>query len=284
MQSLWMLAAAFFTALTAAFAKSGAADFGACELLLWRSVFAVAALAAWSLIAGKTLRTKHFASHMKRSFLGTMGTVIWFWTLGILPLGAAMPLNYMSPIYMAAIAAFAALRLGRRPDLRLIAAVAAGFSGVLIVLRPDFSSAEALPSLIGLTAGMFSTAAYLQIRALIREGEPEWRIVFYFSLFGVGFGLLGTLLFEGGLTRITTENILPLLGMGVCAVLSQLSLTLSWGAKNPLVTSILQFSAILFAEGIGFLVFGESVSIAAAFGTALIIAAGSAAVVISRRK
>lgn len=72
--------------------------------------------------------------------------------------------------------------------------------------------------------------------------------------------------------------------MGVCAVLSQLSLTLSWGARNPLVTSILQFSAILFAEGIGFLVFGESVSIAAAFGTALIIAAGSAAVVISRRK
>ena len=185
---------------------------------------------------------------------------------------------------MAAIAAFAALRLGRCPDMRLIAAAAAGFAGVLIVLRPDFLSAEALPSLIGLTAGMFSTAAYLQIRALIREGEPEWRIVFYFSLFGVAFGLLGTLLFEGGLTRITTENILPLLGMGLCAVLSQLSLTLSWGARNPLVTSILQFSAILIAEGIGFLVFGENVSIAAAFGTALIIAAGSAAVVISRRK
>lgn len=224
MQSLWMLEAALFTALTAAFAKSGAADFGACELLLWRSALAVAALAAWSLIAGKTLRTKHFASHMKRSFLGTMGTVIWFWTLGILPLGAAMTLNYMSPIYMAAIAAFAALRL--------IAAAAVRFSGVLIVLRPDFSSAEAPPSLIGLTAGMFSTAAYLQIRALIRDGEPEWRIVFYFSLFGVGFGLLGTLLFEGGLTRITTENILPLLGMGVCAVLSQLSFTLSRGCKK----------------------------------------------------
>lgn len=173
MQSLWMLEAALFTALTAAFAKSGAADFGACELLLWRSVLAVAALAA-----------------------------------------------------------FAALRLKRRPDLRLIAAAAVGFSSVLIVLRPDFSSAEALPSLIGLTAGMFSTAAYLQIRALIRDGEPEWRIVFYFSLFGVGFGLLGTLLFEGGLTRITTENILPLLGMGVCAVLSQLSFTLSRGCKK----------------------------------------------------
>lgn len=169
MQSLWMLEAALFTALTAAFAKSGAADFGACELLLWRSVLAVAALAA-----------------------------------------------------------FAALRLKRRPDLRLIAAAAVGFSGVLIVLRPDFSSAEALPSLIGLTAGMFSTAAYLQIRALIRDGEPEWRIVFYFSLFGVGL----TLLFEGGLTRITTENILPLLGMGVCAVLSQLSFTLSRGCKK----------------------------------------------------
>ena len=79
MQSLWMLEAALFTALTAAFAKSGAADFGACELLLWRSVLAVAALAA-----------------------------------------------------------FAALRLKRRPDLRLIAAAAVGFSGVLIVLRPDF--------------------------------------------------------------------------------------------------------------------------------------------------
>lgn len=71
--------------------------------------------------------------------------------------------------------------------------------------------------------------------------------------------------------------------MGVCAVLPQLLFTLSWGARNPLVTGILQFSAILFAEGIGFLVFGKSVSIAAAFGTALIIAAGSVAVVIACR-
>jgi S-adenosylmethionine uptake transporter len=42
-------------------------------------------------------------------------------------------------------------------------------------------------------SGMLSALAYLQVRALGQMGEPEYRVVFYFSLTGVVAGLLGAL-------------------------------------------------------------------------------------------
>ena len=41
---------------------------------------------------------------------------------------------------------------------------------------------------MGLLSGVIAATAYLQVTALGRIGEPEYRIVFYFSLGGVAAG------------------------------------------------------------------------------------------------
>ena len=116
MQSLWMLAAAFLFSLMAVCTKLGAEHFSTFELVFYRSLFGMIVIALWVLLKRQTLRTQFFFSHMKRSFFGTLGLTIWFWTLGVLPLGTSMTLNYTSPLYMALFVSVIALRAGRRPS------------------------------------------------------------------------------------------------------------------------------------------------------------------------
>ena len=57
-----------------------------------------------------------------------------------------------------------------------------GFAGVALILRPTIEQDQLWHGLIGLLSGMIAATAYLQVTALGRAGEPEYRIVFYFSL------------------------------------------------------------------------------------------------------
>ena len=141
----------------------------------------------------------------------------------------------------------------------------------------------AVTAAIGLSSGFFSALAYMQVKGLTKIGEPDWRIVFYFTLFGTVCGLLGQLVTAGGLNPIRTEDLPALLGIGVTPTLAQLCLTRAWGAGNMLLTSALQFSAIVFAAVLGLIFFAEPIAPATAIGIAIIIVAGVSATVLTKR-
>lgn len=284
LRSFWMLSASFFFALMAACNKLAAADgFGSYELVFYRQVFSMAAIAVWVFATGRTLKTKHWTGHLKRSLLGNLSLVIWFWSIARLPLGTAMTLNYTNPLFMAAIVAALAVWRGEKLEWVLLGCVAAGFCGVALVLHPETGSSDLGVGLIGLSSGFFAAVTQFQIRQLAVLKEPVWRIVFYFSLTGTIAGLIGHWAVEGPLTPLTASNALPLFGMGLCGLLAQLSLTRAWGGSSLLLTSSLQYSAIVFAAVIGFLAFGEPLSLLEGAGIALIIAAALAATLETKR-
>ncbi len=285
MGSLWMLAASFFFALMAAFTKIGADAFGTFELVFYRQIFAVFVLGAIAFATpGRTLKTRYPWGHFKRSILGTMALLVWFWALGRLPLGTAMTLDYTSPLFMAAIVIVLALRHREAIEWKLVGCVLLGFVGISLVLHPDVRSSDFTAGLIGLSAGFFAALAQFQIRQIVALKEPTYRIVFYFSLIGTIAGFGGHLAFEGPLTPITTDNVVPLLGVAICGMLAQLSLTRAWGGGNLLLTSSLQYSAIVFAAVIGLLFFDEPIDFLSGTGIAVIIIAGFAASLETKRK
>lgn len=283
MQSLWMLAASLLFALMAACSKLGADHFGTLELVFYRSVFGTAVIGLWVLAKGFTVRTPLFLSHIKRSFLGTFALTIWFFAIAYLPLGTAMTLNYTSPLYMAAFVALGAMRRHEGQNWGLLASVAAGFFGIMLVLRPELRAGDEWPALVGLSSGFFAALAYLQVKELAAMKEPEWRIVFYFTLFGSVWGAAGQMLM-GGFSPLTWESAPAILGMAVTGTLAQLCMTRAWGAGNMLLTSTLQFSAIVFAALLGLLIFGEPVTLLSATGIAVITAAGVAATMLTKRR
>jgi drug/metabolite transporter (DMT)-like permease len=220
---------------------------------------------------------------MLRSFLGTFSLTIWFFAIAYLPLGTSMTLNYTSPLYMALIVAAFALKRGERPDMRAIAAVVAGFAGVTLVLKPELHSGQEIPALVGLSSGFFSALAYFQIRQLTNLREPDWRIVFYFTLFGTVWGGAGQLLLNHGFTPLSAENVPALLGMGLCATGAQLAMTRAWGSENILLSAVFQYAAIIFAAVFGVLFFKETIGLASAAGIAVILVSGVWAAWSSRR-
>ena len=139
-------------------------------------------------------------------------------------------------------------------------------------------------AMLALASGFLGSVAYWQIKELGQLKEPSWRIVFYFTVFGTFYGLLGNLFLEGGLSPITSDNIGYLIGMAVCATCAQCSLTLAFGQGNVLLSSCLQFSAIIMAELMGLLFFGDALSLTTEIGIAVIMVSGVCATMLTRRQ
>ena len=274
MRSVWMLGASFFFALMAAFVKMGASHFSFFELVGYRSLFGVILIGGWIFATHRTIRTPYIFGHFKRSFIGTFSMTIWFYSMGFLPLATGLTLNYTNPIFMALFVFVMVLRRHAKIPWGLIIATIAGFAGVVLMLHPTVETGQIKPALIGLCSGFLAAFVGLQIRELAKLHEPTWRIVFYYTSFGTLWGFIGHLIAHGSFSAINMQSLLPLTGMGISATIAQLCMTQAYGVKNILVSSVLQYSAIIFATIFGYFFFGDRISLDAGVGIAIIIAAG----------
>jgi len=161
---------------------------------------------------------------------------------------------------------------GRRVSPLLVTAVLLGFAGVALVLRPTLAPSQFTHALAGLLSGVLAALAYLQITAMGRSGEPEDRIVFYFSIGSMLIG--GALMLWQGPSPHTPRGVLLLLAIGGLAVAAQLLMTYAYSKGSTLVNAVLQYLGILFASGYGLLLFGETLTLPAVLGMVLIVAAG----------
>jgi len=60
----------------------------------------------------------------------------------------------------------------------------------VLLLQPTLQQDQLLPGLLGLISGFLAGIAYLNVKQLGLIGEPEARIVFYFSLIAsIGSGV-----------------------------------------------------------------------------------------------
>lgn len=276
MQALWMIAGALaFTLMGAVIKLLAASSFGAFELVFWRGVVGILLMAAflrWHRISPASGR---FRMHASRSVVGTLAMFCWFYTLGPLSMGTAFTLNYTSPIFIAlAVAAAAWWRGDRQPSRGLLYfAMAASFAGVLLILRPSIGQGQELAFAIGLLGALLTAVAYLQVRALGRAGEPEWRTVFWFSVVNCLLAALAATAFDGW-SPVSPDDLPALLAIGVLAAIGQLCMTRAFGRGRTLLAANLQYSGVVFATMAGWVLFGESHDLLELAGIALIVASG----------
>ena len=274
MSPAWlMVTASFLFATMGVCVKLASSHYAAGEIVFYRGLtgaLMMLALARWQ---GGTLHTKVPAMHFWRSLAGVTALSLWFYSIGKLPLATAMTLNYMSSVWMALFLVGGAVALGHgRIDGRLIGTVLLGFAGVALILRPTIDEQQLWYGLIGLISGIFSATAYLQVTALGRAGEPEYRIVFYFSLGGVCAGLITVVV--NGVHPHTWRGAALLLAVGVLATAAQLMMTRAYSTGRTLVNASLQYLGIAFSFAYGVLLFDDRVTWMALAGMALIVTAG----------
>jgi S-adenosylmethionine uptake transporter len=266
-----MVAASFLFATMGVCVKLAAARYGSAEIVFYRGLTGALILGALSRWRRGSLRTQVPAMHFWRSLSGVSALCLWFYAIGHLPLATAMTLNYMSSVWMAMFLLGWTLLTGARVDGRLLLAVLIGFTGVTLILRPTVEQNQLWSGLIGMLSGVLSATAYLQVAALAKTGEPEYRIVFYFSVGGAIAGALMTSL--AGWHAHTWTGIGLLLCVGMLATAAQLLMTRAYTIGRPLVNASLQYLGIAFSFGYGVALFKDQLTWMAAAGMLLIVAA-----------
>ena len=270
-----MVLASFLFALMGLCVKLAGAHFGTGEIVMYRGLIGALTMVVLMHQRGQSLHTAVPGMHLWRGIVGVSSLCLWFYAISGLPLATAMTLNYMSPIWMAMfLIGGSVLAGGARINPKLIATVLAGFVGVAAILRPSIDRDQLWYGVIGLGSGMLSAMAYLQITALGRVGEPETRVVFYFSCGGTLAGLALMLLNGGPSPWPGWTAALLVLGVGLFATAAQLAMTRAFAIGRPLVNASLQYLGIVFAFGFGVLLFDDPAHPLAVAGMVLVVGAG----------
>ncbi|MGL6070145.1 DMT family transporter [Craterilacuibacter sp.] len=266
----WMVLAALSFALMGVFVKIGARSFPSTELLFWRTLLGAIALSAVMWLRGQSPLTANFPAHLKRSSIGYVSMAMLFYALSHLPLSTAITLNYTSPLFFVLLCM---LKLRDRPTPMLVLALALGFAGMVLLLKPGFDSDAWLATLIGLGSGVCAGLAVFQVRELGQLGEPSWRTVFWFFWIASGFGLL-LLLCGPGFTTLSADNILPVLGIALFGLAGQLAMTRAYQEGRRFLVASLAYVTVVFSALFGAVLWGEPMGADSLLAITLVILSG----------
>jgi S-adenosylmethionine uptake transporter len=268
--------------------KFGSEHFNSAELVFYRGVVGVLFMGAIARQQKVSVRTQYLGMHVWRSVIGVVSLSAWFYAISKLPLATSMTLNYMSSVWIAAFIVGGSLanwKPGQGQSLAsqgpLALTVIAGFTGVVMVLRPTMAQDQIYAGLIGLMSGFFAAFAYMQVTALGRVGEPETRTVFYFAIGTLIAGLIGMAFM--GVSTWEWAYAAWLIPMGIFASLGQLCMTRAYSQGATLVVANLQYSGIVFAALYSLLLFGDDIPLVGWMGMALIIVSGITATLLRAR-
>ena len=275
-----MIVAGFFFAAMGVFVKFGAEEFDAAEMAFYRSFVGLFFITGLVLAKRGTVKTANMGFHAIRSVVGSVSLIGYFYAMSQLPLATAQTLNYTSPIFLAIATVVV---LGEKFSYWLVAAIALGFVGVAVLLQPTVHGGKEAAALIGLFSGVFSAWAYLSVRTLGKLGEPDYRVVFWFTV-------IGSILCAGWQLSISTfhpvhwSNVWVVIGIGASGTAAQLAMTRAYRTGNTLVCGALSYSTLVFGAIATFIVWNERLAPLEWVGMAIIIASGILAMRVEKKE
>lgn len=258
-----MLLAAFWFALMNVFVKK-VSHLPAMELVFFRctvsSAFCFAGMYQHK-VSGSGANKKLL---LLRGFFGTCALYLYFLTVQHMPLGTAVSVQYLSPIFTVIIASIL-LKEKITPVQILFSLIS--FSGVLFI--KGFDARISLFYLgIGILSSVFSSFAYNMIRSLSGKEHPLV-VVLHFQLMaaiiGFGFTLFNWVPPQG-------VDWLYLFLVGASTQLGQMAMTRSLQKEKISKVTILTYTGIIYAIVFGYFFFDESYGLLSIFGMIMIVA------------
>lgn len=200
---------------------------------------------------GFSFRKKDLKPLVFRSLCGTIGILCNFYAIDRLVLADASMLNKMSPFFAIL---FSFLLLKEKVDWVQVISVIGAFIGSLFIIKPSFSNAALIPSMVGFLGGMAAGAAYTFVRILGQKGVKGPSIVFFFSTFSC---LVTLPWFIFDFHFMTLEQTIYLLMAGIAAAAGQFAITSAYFHAPAKEISVYDYSQIIFSAILGFLLFSQ---------------------------
>lgn len=239
------------------------------EIIFFRNAFAFipVLLYIWKTTGFGVLRTRRPGAHLVRSTVGLTGMVCGFTAVSLLPLTQSTAISFSAPLFMVALSA---LILKEPVGVHRWMAVAVGFIGVLIMIHPDPRQFVGAGVLFAIAAAVGSAGAMIAIREISRT-EPGPTIVFYFTLAGTVLGLMSL---PFGWVLPSPGTLALLVAAGLIGGTGQLLLTEAIRRAPVAVVAPFDYTQLLWAGLIGFLIWGETPAVLTLVG-AIVVAASS---------
>ena len=189
-----------------------------------------------------------------------------FWAVGKLPLAEATTILYAAPLFVTILSY---PMLGEKVGPYRMAAVCAGFCGVLIVAKPSGQNLPWDGVALALAAAFFHALTQIQLRKMGKVSNPI-TTVFYFMLIGT---ILTGLCLPFVYTAPPDWHAAPfLLLLAATGILQQIFKTVAYGLAPVASITPVNYLGLVVAVILGFIVWGENPAPVFYAGAALIIA------------
>jgi drug/metabolite transporter (DMT)-like permease len=263
-----MLAGCFVFSLNDALGKWLVSTYSVGQLLLIRSVAALAVLAPFLLQAGVWHEMKTMPKpglQLLRVMLSSCEVGLFYLAVAYLPLADVTTFYLAGPIF---VTAFSALFLREEVGWRRWSAVILGFIGVLIAMRPSIATLT-LPALIAVTGSLFFSMLMIVTRFV--RGTSDLSLV---TGQMIGTLVLGAALAPFGWVTPNARDFSLLALLGIVAMFAHLLVNRSLKLAPASVVVPYQYTFILWAIVFGYFVFGDVPGVPLYAGAAIIAAAG----------
>ncbi|TFL19286.1 DMT family transporter [Jannaschia formosa] len=248
------------------------------QVVLLRAALSIPILLLWVSVSGplKAALPNSTRAHLMRGLLGGTVMVLNFYALGQLPVTHAQTISYLTPIL--AVPA-AVILLGERLSVKAVLAVSLGFAGMIAMLyttaaNPDWGWAE----LSGMIAGLCSAMVMALLRVMIRKmtlTETTSSIAISFALIASCVGLVAVAF--TGWTPMTGELWAWLAAAGLFGAATHITATEA-ARRAPIgALAAYDYTGLVFAVALDFLLFSNLPGPWAWLGIALIVGAGGLA-------
>ncbi len=271
----YIVGAAFFWSLTSTFVKVvGQGGVSSQQIVLTRAAVTLIysyVLVRWSDEA--SLWGTDLTLLWLRGFFGFATLSCFFFALTKLPLADATVIHYTNPVFTALIAAAV---LGEELRTSELLGALASLAGVALITQPSFLFGGTGAALdltyvgIALLGAVCASSAQVLIRRL-RKTEHPLVVVFYFP-FVATIGGLPTAAVTDLQWPTLLEWIMLIGGVAGCAQVAQILLTKGLHNEKAGRAMAVSYLQIVFAAGLGLLVFGEAVDLWSIAGALLVVA------------
>ncbi len=214
---------------------------------------------------GEPFRTKRPFMHFTRGALGAAGNACFFWTITHMLLADSMALQFSRPLFTIPLAL---VMLGDAGNIRRTFVSIVGFAGVLLYARP-FTAGFDPNAIVGAFGSFFGALVIISIKQLSTTEKPRV-IMFYYAFWNSALSLPLAL---WAWIWPTPWEWPPLIFIGFLGIVGQGMITKGLTLGDATALAPLDYSRIVYAAALGYLLFGEIPGPWSLAGMALVVAA-----------
>jgi drug/metabolite transporter (DMT)-like permease len=238
------------------------------EVVFLRNLFAclmLLPLLAWR--GASLLRSTQLPLYGVRVLVSLFSMQAWFYALSLIPIGEVTAISFLAPVFGTLAAIFL---LGERVRLRRWTAVIVGFLGAMIILRPGMAPLG-LGQLLAVVSAMSQGLTVIMVKQLTAADDPD-KIVFLTNMMLLPLSLVPALFVW---SWPTLGMLVPVLGMGLTAVLGHVALVRGYAATEASLAMTFEFSRLPFTVAVAYLAFGELIDMWTWAGALVIFASAA---------